>query len=295
MEEEKEEFGDSASGVRISITRASLSEDEGDFGKSTSLQRGDEDNPSSDEEEVEKILREEEEKEQLVEGEEEPTNSTTGKNNSSSASTTAEEEGVSRAFENSVSISEEGDVESHMNGTSGEKEDINEALRQSSQIEVVGDRVLIERDGKFELVDVNEIKAEYFEMLGISPDKSEPTSEPSDNTSVEVNECDKDKSPERKTRPKTTSLHELLRRNEIKATPAKNRSKSAKTRSRKDEFAHLKSPYGMTEQQIEIKRKREEAIARRKKEEEERRREEARRKREDAERAFQVSFHCIFP
>lgn len=287
MEEEKEEFGDSASGVRISITRASLSEDEGDFGKSTSLQRGDEDNPSSDEEEVEKILREEEEKEQLVEGEEEPTNSTTGKNNSSSASTTAEEEGVSRAFENSVSISED--------GTSGEKEDINETLRQSSQIEVVGDRVLIERDGKFELVDVNEIKAEYFEMLGISPEKSEPTSEPSDNTSVEVSECDKDKSPERKTRPKTTSLHELLRRNEIKATPAKNRSKSAKTRSRKDEFAHLKSPYGMTEQQIEIKRKREEAIARRKKEEEERRREEARRKREDAERAFQVSFHCIFP
>lgn len=40
-------------------------------------------------------------------------------------------------------------------------------VSKSPTLEMVGDRVLIERDGKSELVDASEIKAEYVKMLGL--------------------------------------------------------------------------------------------------------------------------------
>ena len=287
MEEEKDDFSESASGVKISITRASWSGDE--------EESGNREQSATHEDEIDNMLNEEEEKEQLAEEREDSSRSgASGGDDGPEASTNAEngEEGVSQAFERSVSISE-----SNREDASEDRDDKSEALASSPQVEVVGDRVLIERDGKFELVDVKEIKAEYFEMLGLSVDdklktsvEEEPPSEVNDSVSSETSET-RNKSTDKKTRPKTTTLDELLRRNQKNETPQKSRSKSAKTRSsfsRRDDFAHIKSPYGMTEQQIEIKKKREEAIARRKREEDERRREEIRRQREDAERAFEV-------
>ena len=287
MEEEKDDFSESASGVKISITRASWSGDE--------EESGNREQSATHEDEIDNMLNEEEEKEQLAEEREDSSRSgASGGDDGPEASTNAEngEEGVSQAFERSVSISE-----SNREDASEDRDDKSEALASSPQVEVVGDRVLIERDGKFELVDVKEIKAEYFEMLGLSVDdklktsvEEEPPSEVNDSVRSEPSET-RNKSPDKKTRPKTTTLDELLRRNQKNETPQKSRSKSAKTRSsisRRDDFAHIKSPYGMTEQQIEIKKKREEAIARRKREEDERRREEIRRQREDAERAFEV-------
>ena len=156
---------------------------------------------------------------------------------------------------------------------------------QAQNYEIVGDRVLVEKDGKFELVDANEIKAEYFEMLGIKPEESggdvKTTKEPTATSSeVKVRE-----------RPKTTPA----RGNRYGEAPPPQRFKRVQSswggRRRNDEFGNIRSAYGLTDKQLEIKRKREEAIARRKKEEEEMAREEERRKREDAERAFQVSSH----
>ncbi len=55
----------------------------------------------------------------------------------------------------SMAINENGVVPNGDGGTTTQK-----------PYEVVGDRVLIERDGKFELVDVNDVKADYFQMMG---------------------------------------------------------------------------------------------------------------------------------
>ena len=132
-------------------------------------------------------------------------------------------------------------------------------------------------------------------MLGIEPENNgenasseEAGSETSENSVKDIVE---DK-PEKRPRPKTTSVHEL-RRNEKKRTAKgvdRTRSQSAKAlRRRSDEYAHIRSDYAMTEQQLEIRRKCKEAKLRRQKEEQEREREEQQRKREDADRAFNVS------
>ena len=299
------------SNVRISITRASFSEDESDLeSPEKSRPRADSDS-SIDEKEIEKWMQEghENETEQLYDGEEKLNGHSEdrSRNDVDNNSRTVEDEEVTKAFENGVTISDAssertesaGKVSDEQNDTlqSNNREDSSESSpTKSPAMEMIGDRVLIERDGKFELVDVSEIKAEYYDMLGIAPENNgenpaseETGSETSDNSVKEIAE---DK-PEKRPRPKTTSVHELHRRNEKKRTAKgvdRTRSQSAKAlRQRSDEYAHIKSDYAMTEQQLEIRRKCKEAKLRRQKEEQEREREEQQRKREDADRAFQVS------
>lgn len=305
--------------VRISITRASFSEDESDDESAEkSRPRADSDS-SIDEEEMERLMQEDEqnENEQLHNGGEksnehsnDPSSDDVGKD-----SRTAEDEEVSKAFENGVTINDEADgTASEQSESAGKVNDEgNESLQSNNKedsvespppkspaMEMIGDRVLIERDGKFELVDVSEIKAEYYDMLGITPENNDndnegTNSETSENNAKEIEE----EKPETRPRPKTTSLHELQRRNAEKKKTARGidrtRSQSAKAvRQRNDEFAHIKSEYAMTAQQLEIRRKCKEAKLRRQKEEQEREREEEQRKREDADRAFQVSRYIFF-
>ena len=185
----------------------------------------------------------------------------------------------------------------------GSKDDTSELSAKMNDIEIddneessfkaadiVGDRVLVERDGKFELVDIAEVKAEYFEMKGI--DEKLLNHQENDQWSVSSEDVNKRKSENEKKsvknetsiRPKTSptrgNLSKPLRNNRV--------SSASVTRRNNDEYSYIKSKYGMTEHQLEMKKKREEAIAKRKKEEEQRLREEMQRKRDDAERAFQV-------
>lgn len=300
------------SNVRISITRASFSEDDSDLeSPEKSRPRADSDS-SIDEQEMEKLMQEghENENEQLHDSEEKLNGHSEDPSriDVDNDSRTVEDEEVTKAFENGVTISDASSERSE-SGKVGDKQDDHDSLQgnnkedsselsptKSPAMEMIGDRVLIERDGKFELVDVSEIKAEYYEMLGIAtenngenPASEETGSETSENSVKEIAE---DK-PEKRPRPKTTSVHELHRRNEKKRTAKgvdRTRSQSAKAlRQRSDEYAHIKSDYAMTEQQLEIRRKCKEAKLRRQKEEQEREREEQQRKREDADRAFQVS------
>lgn len=280
--------------VRISITQASFSEEDEDDEKPPA--RSDSDS-SIDEKEMEKLIQENDrnENEQLQNG---------GVESSRLHGDirTAEDDEVSKAFENGVSLREspesrvsvDGSVESNEshNGINGDSSPV-----KSPAMEMIGDRVLIERDGKFELVDVSEIKAEYYDMLGLSTETNghseNITSEDTPNELLENNiEYRKDEKPETKPRPKTTSLHDLHRRREQKRTSRdlnRTRSQSAKAvRKQNDEYSYVKSVYAMTEQQLEIRRKCREAKLRRQKEGQERERQEQQRKREDADRAFQV-------
>jgi hypothetical protein len=131
-------------------------------------------------------------------------------------------------------------------------------------------------------------------MLGISP--AEKKAETVDNNGVANGAKEKKKSPKKteeklpvKPRPQTTNVSEHKRRGNRNSGSPERRSTSAKISSRNEDYAHIKSIYGMSEEQLKIKRRREEAIAKRKREEKEREEEEMRRKREDAESAFQVS------
>ena len=304
--------------VRISITRASFSEDEGEP-ESAEISRPRADSDSSiDEQEMEKMMQEDEqnENEQLQNGEEKSGEHSNdhSSNDVVKDSRTTEDDEVTKAFENGVTITDDSTARDRSESAGKVDDEANESLQnhnkedsaeppppKSPAMEMIGDRVLIERDGKFELVDVSEIKAEYYDMLGIAPenngenDASEGTgSETSENNTKEIEE----EKPETRPRPKTTSVHELHRRNEKKRTARgvdRTRSQSAKAvRQRNDEYAHIKSDYAMTEQQLEIRRKCKEAKLRRQKEEQEREREEQQRKREDADRAFQVSILKVF-
>ena len=157
--------------------------------------------------------------------------------------------------------------------------------------DVIGDRVLVERDGKFELVDIAEVKAEYFLMKGIDEkllDQEVTDEKPAAGESIIKEKKNKKGSKEstkkQSPRPKTSPM-----RGNPTRTMNNNRVASATvTKRHNDEYSYIKSKYAMTEHQLEMKRKREEAIGKRKKEEEQRMREEMERKREEAESAFQV-------
>lgn len=298
--------------VRISITRASFSEDESDLeSPGKSRPRADSDS-SIDEQEMEKMMQEDEhnENEQLHNGGEKSNehNDEPSSDDVVNHSRTAEDEEVTKAFENGVTISDNDTAANESSESAGKVNDeANESLQsnnnedsppsKSPAMEMIGDRVLIERDGKFELVDVSEIKAEYYDMLGIVPENNDENilSEETGSETSEKNakEIEDEKSEQERPRPKTTSVQELQRRNEKKRTSRgvdRTRSQSAKAiRQRNDDYAHIRSEYAMTEQQLEIRRKCKEAKLRRQKEEQEREREEQQRKREDADRAFQVS------
>lgn len=198
------------------------------------------------------------------------------------ASDSGEDELCER-FDSGVSLNEE--------KPASERQESDE--KGSQNYEIVGDRVLVERDGKFELVDANEIKAEYFEMLGIKPEATPQDNEghQKGNGLVEEITQSSEESVMPKQRPKTTPAFGTRRKEgKIASQHQKQRVQSSwGERYRSSEYANIKSPYGLSEKQLEIKKKREEAIARRKKEEEERRKEEEKQRREDAERAFQVS------
>lgn len=155
--------------------------------------------------------------------------------------------------------------------------------REGKSFDTVSDRVLIEKDGKFELVDANEIKAEYFEMLGIKPAGQRGNNE--SNRNLDHRDSSNDVRSV-KNRPKTTPSRGK-RNKEIESKNASGRIQSSGG-YRNPEYSNIKSPYALSEKQLEIKRKREEAIARRKKEEADRQQEEERKKRENAEKAFQV-------
>lgn len=162
-----------------------------------------------------------------------------------------------------------------------------------SSADIVGDRVLVEKDGKFELVDIAEVKAEYFLMKGIDPnfhaskEKDEKPAEEQNMKNEEKKRSNEESKGAHSPRPKTSPI-----RGNSNRIVSNNRVASAiVTRKHNDEYSYLKSKYGMTEHQLEMKKRREEAIAKRKKEEEEREMEEMERKREEAEKAFQVKMN----
>ena len=206
--------------------------------------------------------------------------------------TTSEQDvGISENSSNLQNNSEAGDSELCERFDSGvslneEKpsDEPSETGEKSSQnYEIVGDRVLVEKDGRFELVDANEIKAEYFEMLGIKPEGDERSK------TGEVKQESECPEPKARERPKTTPAFGSRSKDRKSELPKKRVQSSWGYRN--SEYSKIKSPYGLSEKQLEIKRKRDEAIARRKKEESDRQKEEENRKREDAEQAFQVSWN----
>lgn len=162
-----------------------------------------------------------------------------------------------------------------------------------SSADVVGDRVLVEKDGKFELVDIAEVKAEYFAMKGIDKRFANQVDDekPAEDQKVKL-EQKKDKKANqegkkaRSPRPKTSPM----RGNSSKMAKDGRIASATVARKHNEEYSYIKSKYGMTEHQLEMKKKREEAIARRKKEEEERIAQDLERRREEAEQAFQVSY-----
>ena len=188
------------------------------------------------------------------------------------------ENGLCERFDSGVSLNE--DKSTHEPQQNGEK--------SSQNYEIVGDRVLVEKDGKFELVDANEIKAEYFEMLGIKPEGSVEGSQSSQNG--DIKEKSDSSEPIVRQRPKTTPAFGSRGKDGKNTIQAPGKRVQSSWGYRNSEYSKIKSPYGLTERQLEIKRKREEAIVRRKKEEADRQKEEEKRKREDAEQAFQVSW-----
>ena len=118
------------------------------------------------------------------------------------------------------------------------------------------DSVLIEKDGKFELVSPNDLKADYYDLLGLPEEK--PRRKPS---SAKV--ASKSKKVEVPNRPSHSSLS---------TSP----------------YAHIQSSYAMSEQQKEMKKRRAALIKLRKEEEKERKKEEEEQKKKAAEKCFQV-------
>ena len=118
------------------------------------------------------------------------------------------------------------------------------------------DSVLIEKDGKFELVSPNDLKADYYDLLGLQEEK--PRQKPSS--------------------AKVASKS-------IKAEVPNRQSHSSLSTS---PYAHIQSSYAMSEQQKEMKKRRAALIRLRKEEEKERRREEEEQKKITAEKCFQV-------
>lgn len=117
--------------------------------------------------------------------------------------------------------------------------------------------MLIEKDGKFELVDPDEVKAEYYDMLGLPvSDEKQPSKK---GGSVGKNTK---KSPNRPSRVSTSNAA----------------------------YLHVQSEYGMSEQQKEMKKKRISIVHMRKQEEKERLRQEEEEKRIVAEKSFRVKF-----
>ena len=205
--------------------------------------------------------------------------------------TSQENNGILESFSNPQNNSDAGDSELCERFDSGvslneEKspDEPNETGEKTSpNYEIVGDRVLVEKDGRFELVDANEIKAEYFEMLGIKPEGN------ASSQTTGVKQETENPEPKVRERPKTTPAFGSRGKDGKNASEVSKKRAQSSWGYRNSEYSKIKSPYGLSEKQLEIKRKRDEAIARRKKEESDRQREEEKRKREDAEQAFQVS------
>jgi len=116
------------------------------------------------------------------------------------------------------------------------------------------DSVLIERDGKFELVDPNELKMEYFNLLGL---------------------------PEEKPKKKPSSARQSREKVEV---PQRNSHSSLS----KSAYGHIQSSYAMSGQQKEMKKRRINLIKVRKDEEKEKQKEEEKQRRIAAEKSFKV-------
>ncbi|XP_028418103.1 coiled-coil domain-containing protein 181-like [Dendronephthya gigantea] len=200
----------------------------------------------------------------------EDANSSTLENSKEDDATDGKESELCERFDSGVSLNED-------------KSAVETPESGGQNYEIVGDRVLVEKDGKFELVDANEIKAEYFEMLGIKHEASSSSS-----TEVAAEKSDDSERPVVRERPKTTPAFGSRGKDGQGEPHVRKKRVQSSWGYRNSEYAKIKSPYGLSEKQLEMKRKREEAIARRKKEEAERQKEEENRKREDAERAFQA-------
>lgn len=297
---------DSRSSVRISLTRPSISVDpDSDDGLGYLRQLDKSGRPrtpsnTSDnmDSEIDRIVEgSDDEKGQLDEEDKEIREINGGEQTASSQN---EDETLSQALQNGVTLSANSEEVNREESSKTSSEQGSKSRCKSPAIEMVGDRVLIERDGKFELVDASEIKAEYFEMLGLSPEQKESSvndvgkasdlSEDKPSAALpKKQEISGEKHSTNRARPKTTGLERISARNPTSPRrKSPNRTQSAKPLRRSDEYSYIKSRYAMTEQQLEMKRKREEAIARRRKEEEARELEEQRRKRDDAESAFQA-------
>ncbi|CAH1228905.1 CCDC181 [Branchiostoma lanceolatum] len=164
-----------------------------------------------------------------------------------------------------------------------------------------GERVLVERDGKFELVPVSELQGEEEMMqqsaapVAASTEDNE-TTEDNDNT----DETDNDSSSTKRSQGTGVETNELLPRPPDKPRPStaagvSRRPAKVSTPQRaqsasyaREEYARKSSPYGLSDTQKKLMKERQKAIAERKRLEEERMKEEEQRRREDAEGAFQA-------
>ncbi|XP_019647759.1 PREDICTED: coiled-coil domain-containing protein 181-like isoform X2 [Branchiostoma belcheri] len=159
-----------------------------------------------------------------------------------------------------------------------------------------GERVLVEREGKFELVHVSELQGEEEKIqqsfAPVTTAENNDTTQDNDNT----DEADNDSSstqrsqetnellPRPPDKPRPATAAGVSRRPAKVSTPQRAQSASYT----REEYVKRSSPYGLSDTQKKLMKERQKAIAERKRLEEERMKEEEQRRREEAEGAFQA-------
>ncbi|XP_074649596.1 iron-sulfur clusters transporter ABCB7, mitochondrial-like [Tubulanus polymorphus] len=142
-------------------------------------------------------------------------------------------------------------------------------------------KVLIEKAGKFELVRADQVEANG-DGFGLSPElelqKGENQEDASHSSMV----------PEPPSNPRPATATGYSRRT-VTRTPVRAQSANASSRSERESYAeNYRSPYGLSQQQKDLKKQKEKLLIERKKKEQEQKMEEEREKREENEAAFQA-------
>ncbi|XP_013404625.1 coiled-coil domain-containing protein 181 isoform X2 [Lingula anatina] len=180
------------------------------------------------------------------------------------------------------------EVDGHSSSLDGEENSQDNGERKN--------KVLIERNGKFIMVDADDVEAS--ELEGDSYDAHDDSSEinqseqsqedvqPTSSSSSESNNTSVQPNPPENPRPATASG--VVRRSGVKPATTSPRAQSAGAYSSSRSNFHYNSPYGLSPAQWELKSQREKALAeRQKKEKEQKDKEEAEKKKENDE-AFEA-------
>ncbi|XP_070568698.1 coiled-coil domain-containing protein 181-like [Ptychodera flava] len=160
------------------------------------------------------------------------------------------------------------------------------------------DAILVERNGKFEMINVSDLTAEERAVHGLEPVPESPRNGASSGNSSDSSESIQPTPPSHP-RPATATGSTGSRRKVLGANGNSQRASSAGTQrsppndgtAEDDGFSSQYSGYsryGLTPEQREYKKEHSRLMAQRRKEQEEKEKEERERKREEAESAFQA-------